>query len=127
MRYYEIYWPNIHIVDEHYVKTCTQCLRIKAKPQKEDFHHMMVMYPLELVHMSYLTIENPRSDKDINILIITDYFAQYAQAIITSLQTAKVTALTYGAISLFITSWPTVLLSDQVKTLKKSLLNNCAS
>ena len=48
--------------------------------------------PMELVHMDYLTIEATERGKDIHILDITDHFTRYAQAIVTSLQTAKCTA-----------------------------------
>ena len=49
-------------------------------------------YPMELVHMDYLTIEATEGSKDVHILVITDHFTRYAQAIVTSLQTAKCTA-----------------------------------
>ena len=49
-------------------------------------------YPMELVHMDYVTIEATEGGKDIPILVITDHFTSYAQAIVTSLQTAKCTA-----------------------------------
>ena len=50
-------------------------------------------YPMELVHMDYLAIEAMgEGGKDIQILVITDHFTRYAQAIVTSLQTAKCTA-----------------------------------
>ena len=42
--------------------------------------------------MDYLTIETSKGGKDIHILVITDHFTRYAQAIVTSLQTAKCTA-----------------------------------
>ena len=47
---------------------------------------------IELVHMSYLTIEAMEGGKDIHILVITDHLTRYAQAIVTSSQTAKCTA-----------------------------------
>ena len=50
-------------------------------------------YHMELVHMDCLTIEANEGGKDIHILVITDHFTRYAQAIITSSQTAKYTAL----------------------------------
>ena len=53
-------------------------------------------YPMELVHMDYLTIEANWSDKDVHILVITDHFMHYTQAIITSSQTAKCTAQNLG-------------------------------
>ena len=55
------------------------------------------MRPLELVHIDYLTVEPPansKSDKDINVLIITDYFTRYAQAHITSSEKTPVVAKT---------------------------------
>ena len=46
----------------------------------------------ELVCMDYLMIEANEGGKDVHILVITDHFTQYAQAIVTSLWTAKCTA-----------------------------------
>ena len=51
-----------------------------------------VTYPMELVHMDYLTIEVNEGGKDIHILVITDHFTHYVQAIITSSQMARCTA-----------------------------------
>ena len=47
---------------------------------------------MELVHMDCLTIEATDEGKDIHILVITDHFTRYAQAIVISLQTTKCTA-----------------------------------
>ena len=44
--------------------------------------------------MDYLTIKANEGGKDVHILVITDHFMHYAQAIITSSQTAKCTAQT---------------------------------
>ena len=49
-------------------------------------------YPMESVHMDYMIIEATEGGRDIHILVITDHFTRYAQAIITSSQTAKCTA-----------------------------------
>ena len=49
-------------------------------------------YPMELVHMDYLTIEATKGGKDVHVLVITDHFTRYAHSIVTSLQTAKYTA-----------------------------------
>ena len=46
-------------------------------------------YPMELVHMDYLTMEAYEGGKDVHILVITDHFTQYVQAIVTNSQTAK--------------------------------------
>ena len=47
---------------------------------------------MELVHMDYLTIEATGGGEDDHILAITNHFTWYAQAIVTSSQTAKCTA-----------------------------------
>ena len=46
---------------------------------------------MELVHMDYLTIEATEGGKDVHILVITDHFTWYVQAIVTSSQRAKCT------------------------------------
>ena len=46
---------------------------------------------MELVHVDYLTIEANEGGKDIHILVITNHFTRYVQAIVTSSQTAMCT------------------------------------
>ena len=47
---------------------------------------------LQSVHLAYLMIKVSEDGKVVNVLVITDYFMMYAQALVTSLQTAKCTA-----------------------------------
>ena len=49
---------------------------------------------MELVYIDFLTIESKTSVKDVNILVATDHFTRYAQAYVTSSQTASVVANT---------------------------------
>ena len=46
---------------------------------------------LQLVHLDYHTITRTEDGKDVHMLIITDHFMRYAQALVTSSQTAKCT------------------------------------
>ena len=48
-------------------------------------------HPLLLVHLDYLTVEVNEGGKDVHVLIITDHFMRYAQAMVTSSQTANCT------------------------------------
>ena len=48
------------------------CLCFKSKPQKTALYPITATYPLELVHMDFLTIESVKTDKDMNILVVTD-------------------------------------------------------
>ena len=54
---------------------------------KTELYPISTTHPLELVHMDFLTIEFGKTDKDGNILVVTDHFTHYAQAFITPSQT----------------------------------------
>ena len=45
--------------------------------------------------MEFLTIENPHTGVDMNILVITDHFMQYGKAVVTPTQVAKATAIAF--------------------------------
>ena len=82
---------------EKHVKSCPRCLRFKTQPEKAELNPIIATRPLELVHIDYLAIEAPtnfKSGKDVNVLIITNHFTQYAQAHITSSQKAPVVGKT---------------------------------
>ena len=74
------YSPSIVEDTEKHIKSCPRCLRFKTQPEKAELNHIIATRPLELVHIDYLTIEPPsssKSNKDVNILIITDHFTRY--------------------------------------------------
>ena len=86
------YWSGIFNDTIKHIKQCKRCLKFKVSSEKVPMENIDVTYPMELVHMDYLTIEANEGDKDVHILVITDHFTQYAQAIVISSQTAKFTA-----------------------------------
>ena len=108
---------------EHYICTCERCIRFKAKPQKEELHLILATYPLEFVHMDYHTIESPKGDQDINILVITDHFTHFAQAIVTTLQTAKVMAQTLWNQFIMRYGLPSSITSDQGQIFESKLIH----
>ena len=57
---------------ENHIQTCDRCLCFKIKPQKTALYPITATYPLELVHMEFLTIESVKTGKDVNILVVTD-------------------------------------------------------
>ena len=77
------YWPGMENDIEEYVKTCPRCLKFKAIPERAELNIIDVTRPLELVHIDFLTIEAPKKDKDVNILVVTDHCTRYAQAYVT--------------------------------------------
>ena len=64
----------------------------KSKPQRVVMENIQATHLLQFLHFDYLTIEMTEGGKDVHMLIITDHFTRYAQALVTSLQTAKYTA-----------------------------------
>ena len=46
--------------------------------------NIMAAHLLQLVHLDYLTIEATEGGKDVPVLIITDHFTRYAQALVPS-------------------------------------------
>ena len=98
---------------ELHITKCKQCIKFKCKPQWAGMENIQATYPLQFVHLDYLTIEATEGGQDVNILIITDHFTRYAQALVTSSQTAKCTL--HGLWDQFIVRYgmPESIISDQ--------------
>ena len=71
------YSPRMMEDTVRHIKQCETCLRFKTVPDKATMESVDAMYPMELVHMDYLTVEANKGGKDIHILVITDHFTQY--------------------------------------------------
>ena len=70
----QFYRPNLEDDATHHIQNCEHCLRFKGRQEKERLHPLLVTYPLELVHIDFLTIENPHTGVYVNVLAITDHF-----------------------------------------------------
>ena len=70
----QFYWPNLEDDATSHIQTFEYCLRFKGRQDKEELHPLLATYPLELVHMDVLTIENPHTSANVNLLVITDHF-----------------------------------------------------
>ena len=79
-------------------------------------------YPLELVHLDFLSIGKEASDKNVNILVITDHYTRYAQAFITPKQTAPYVAKTFWENFLVHYGWPDKIITDQGKNFERQLI-----
>ena len=78
--------------------------------------------PLELVHIDFLTIEAPKKDKDVNILVVMDHFTRYAQAYVTRSQKAPVVANTLWEKFFVHYGFPEKILSDQGRNFESNLI-----
>ena len=84
---------------------------------------IVVSYPLELVHLDFLTLGGKTDDsKIVNVLIVTDHFTKYAQAYVTPKQTAVIVAKTLWENFLVHYGWPEKILTDQGKSFKNNLI-----
>ena len=86
------YWPGFATC---HVCTGEQCPRFKSKQDNTELYPLLATYPLELVHMDFLTIENPYTGADMNLLLITSHFTWYAKAVVTPNQSAKATVAAF--------------------------------
>ena len=84
-------------------------------------------YPMELVHTDFLTTGHLESDRQVNLMIVTDHFTRYAQAYITPNQTAPVVAKTLWEHFLTHCGWPMKISTDQGKLFENNLFRElCA-
>ena len=77
--------------------------------------------------MYFLTIGKEGSNKNVNILVITDHFMQYAQVFIMLRQTAPCVAKTLWGIFLIHYGWPEKIITDQGKTFESQLIKELCS
>jgi transposase InsO family protein len=85
------YWPRMTSDIENWVQHCDRCLKRKKEPHRAPLVNIITTQPMELVCIDYLTLE-PSKGGQHSILVITDHFTRYAQAIVTKNQTARTTA-----------------------------------
>ena len=116
------YWPGMFTDIIKHVKHCKRCLRFKPLPEKTPMENIDATYLMELVHMDYLTVEANDGGKDVNILVITDHFTCYVQAIVTSSQTAKYTAQNLWDKFIVHYGLPEQILTDQGCNFESDLL-----
>ena len=105
-----------------HIKQCERCLRFKALPNKAPMESSDATYAMKLVHMDYLTIEANEGGKDLHVLVITDHFTQYTQAIVTSSQTTKCTAQNLWDKFIVHYGLPEKILIDQVCNFESDML-----
>ena len=87
-----------------------------------DYMSIICTYPLELIHLDFLTIGKEGSDKNINILVITDHFIRYSQAFIMPKQTGPCVAKTLLENFLVHYGWPEKIITDQGKSFENQLV-----
>ena len=104
-----------------YIRTCGRCIRFKQPVEKAEMKPILCTYPIELVHIDFLTVGRPESEKQINLMVITDHFTRYTQAYVMPNQTVPVVAKTLWEQFLTHYGWPSKILTDQGKSFENNL------
>ena len=116
-------WPKMTDDVQTHICTCDRCIRIKQPQERSEMQPILVSYPLELVHLDFLTLGGKMEDsKSINVLIITDHFTKYTQAYVTPKQTAVMVTRTLWENFLVHHGWPEKILTDQGKSFENNLI-----
>ena len=121
------FWPRMSESIRMHIRNWERCMKFKQMPERAEMCPTESSYPLELIHMDFLTIGKVGSDKLVNIFIVADHFTKYTQAYVTPNQMAKVVARTLWENFLIHYEWPTKILTDQGKTFESSLVKELCS
>ena len=105
-----------------HIRQCERHLRFKTTPDRVPMENVGATYPMELVHMDYLTIEADEGGKDVHILVITDHFTQHMQAIVMSSQAVKCAVQNLWDKFIVLYGLPEKILTDQGWNFESDLL-----
>jgi transposase InsO family protein len=116
------FWPGMTKDVQEKVATCSRCLRRKAgiPTHRAPLVNIYTSQPMELVCLDFLSLEPSKGFG--NILVITDHFSRYAQAIPTRNQTAKTTARVLYENYVVHYGIPAKIHSDQGRNFESQLL-----
>ena len=115
------FWPHMAAQAKEHIPKCHPCLAFKARQPKAHLENIVATHPLELVHLNYLCLE-PGKGLEENVLVVTDNFTRYAQAYVTSTQTAQMTAKTLWNKFIVHYGLPKKILTDQGRNFKSQLV-----
>ena len=86
------YWPRMMTDIDKHLKNCSRCLRRKAPTNIEaPLINIRTTQAMEMICVDYLTLETCKGGYQY-VLVITDHYTRYAQAIPTKNMSAKTTA-----------------------------------
>ena len=116
------FWPGMDKFIREKVKTCGRCIRRKTGGGRSaTLVNITSSSPMEIVCVDYLSLERSKGGVE-NILVITDHFSRYAQAIPTRNQTAKTTARVLFDNFIVHYGFPARIHSDQGQNFESNLI-----
>ncbi len=119
-----VYWPGMNKNIQEYIKRCGRCIRRKQAPTRAaELVNITSTIPMGVVCIDYLSLKVSKGGFE-NILVVTDHFSRYAQAIPTRNQTAKTTARVLFDHFFVRYGFPSVLHSDKGANFESKLIKN---
>ena len=100
-----------------------RCNCFKKRAERAPLEPVLATHPMQMVHIDFLTIESGKSDKDYNVLVVTDQFTRFAQAFITTSQTAQTAAKTLWDKYFVYYGFPEMIISDQERNFESRLIS----
>ena len=64
----QFFWPKMSEDVRLHIHPCDQCTKFKQLQEREEMKSIICTYPLELVHLDFLTIGKEGSDKNVNMI-----------------------------------------------------------
>ena len=89
----KVYWPSMYRDTDHWLSQCERCLISKGDytEPKTRQGSLTAQQPLELLCIDFTKADIAKGGKE-NILVLTDAFSKYSQAIVTNNQKALTVA-----------------------------------
>ena len=83
------YWPAMDSDIQQFVRQCNRCILRKTRQDKSaGLVNIVSTAPIEIICLDYHSLERSKGGVE-NVLVITDHFSRYTQAIPTRNQTAR--------------------------------------
>ena len=125
----QCHWLNLGFTDQGWMVKLRSLLKIVPDASEGRLRVGLQQivestYPMDLVCMNFLSLEMSAGGYE-HILVITDHFTRYAQAIPTKNQSAKTTARALFDNFICHYCFPAHLHSDQGRNFKERLLRSC--
>ena len=106
-----------------HVRKCMRCNCFKKRVEGAPLEPILATHPMQIVHIDFLTIESGKTDKDYNVLVVTDQFTRFAQVFITTSQTAQTTAKTLWDKYFVYYGFPKMIILDQGRNFESRLIS----
>ena len=122
-----LYWLGMDKFVSMKMEKCGRCTRRKVLPTRAaDMVNIVSRSPMEVVCIDYLSLERSKGGYE-NILVITNHYTRYAQAIPTRNQTAQTTAKALFENFFVHYGFPARIHSDQGDNFESKLIQSLCS